>query len=539
MAMRSRALLVSLVALACGAACKPRGAPTEKGQGNAGSGGGTLRVHMEAEPPSLNPLVEHDAWTLWLTLGAVYDPLVREGKAPGSFTPALAASWDQPDDRTLHLVLRRDVTWHDGHPFTVDDVIGTFDRLRDPGVSPDARADFDAVVSVEKKGEAEVVLKLGRPAPLLLQGLARLAILPAHLFGEGDLRKQPASRAPVGTGPFRFVSWQAGQKLVFERAPRAWDRKAKIERLEVIVARDREAAFELARRGAIDLLWQLTPSQVDRVAGDAALAGYRVVPWHLRRYGFIVWNTARPGLGDRRVRRALSMLVDRKRYLDVAYRGRAVPVTGPYPLDADSYDKTIAPWPFDPARARALLDEAGVKDTDGDGLRELPGAREPFRLAFLYNAGSPTLSPLVTLLQEDFKKAGVTIEAVPVDWAVMLDRLRKHAFDASSLLWVMQPVQDNYKEFHSSQAERGQNYGEWKHPEADRLLDALRMTPLGPARVALDRAFHRLVHEEQPYTFLGNPEIDSLVSTRVHGYAPRAADLGFTDLWLDPSDAGR
>ena len=107
------------------------------------------------------------------------------------------------------------------------------------------------------------------------------------------------------------------------------------------------------------------------------------------------------------------------------------------------------------------------------------------------------------------------------------------AFDVSALQWKMDLVQDNSKEFHSSQASGGQNYGSFKHPEADRLLDALRTVPIGDDRVRLDHAFHRLVHEEQPYTFLGNPEVDSLVAGRVHGYAPTAAGLGFASIWVD------
>src|SRR5439155_21262056 len=99
-------------------------------------------------------------------------------------------------------------------------------------------------------------------------------------------------------------------------------------------------------------------------------------------------------------------------------------------------------------------------------------------------------------------------------------------------------VQDDYKEFHSSQADGGQNYGSFKHPEADRLLDALRLTPIGPERVRLDHAFHRLVHEEQPYTFLGNPEVDSLVAARVHGYAPDATGLGLASIWVDGPGPG-
>ena len=491
--------------------------------------GGTLRLHMEAEPPTLNSLVEHDTWTRWITLDAISEPLLRQ-TAPGSFSPALATAWTAPDPRTLRFTLRPGVTFHDGSALTPEDVIATLDRARGPSAAPDVRADFDALRSVEKTSDREVVLHFDKPQPLALQALSQLAILPAHAFGEGDLRSQPASRAPIGTGPFRLVEWTTGQRIVLARSASYWGQRPHLDRIELLIVRDREAAFELFRRGALDVLWQLTPSQVDRALAEPDFAAARIVPWQLPRYAFIVWNVKSPGLGDRRVRRALTLLTDRTRYLQVAYRGRALPVTGPYPLGSPSYDPSITPWPFDPARARALLDEAGVRDQDGDGMREVDG--QPFRVTFLLSAGSPTLEPLVTLMQEDLQRAGIVLQAAPSDWAAMLSRLRRHDFDASSLLWVMQPVQDNWKEFHSSQVDRGQNYGSFKSPEVDRLLSALREAPIGPERWQLDRALHRAIHEEQPYTFLGNPEIDSLVGAGVRGYAPGAGGLGFSSLWI-------
>ena len=493
--------------------------------------GGTLRLHMEVEPPSLNPLVEHDAWTSWLTLGAIYDPLVRQDPVSGELRPALASAWELVDERTLRLTLREGVTWHDGQPFSADDVVATFDRLQDPSASPDARADFAALERVEKRSATEVVLHFARPAPLALQSLAFLAILPAHRFVAGDLRAQAASRAPVGTGPFRFVEWQPGQRIVLARAPRPWGPPAHVERVEVRIVRDREAALELARRGELDVLWQLSPSQVERAESDARLSSSRLVGFYLPRYVFVVWNTRRPGLADKRVRQALTMLVDHERWARLVYKGRARVVTGPFPTGSPSLDKNVIPRPFDPERARALLEAAGVRDSDGDGVREIDG--KPLRLSFLALAGSPTTEQLATLMQEDFKRAGVLLDVEPTDWAAMLSRLRKHDFDLSSLQWVMRPVQDNYTLFHSSQAEAGQNYGAFKSPEVDRLLDEARATPMGPERERLDRALHHAVDEEQPYTFLGSPEVDSLVSARVRGYAPDAAGLGLADIWLD------
>ena len=492
--------------------------------------GGTLRVMVEAEPPTLNPLVEHDAWTTWIALGAIYEPLVREDGVTGALTPALAIRFDAPDDHTLHFALRQGVSWHDGKPFTIDDVVATFELLRAPGASADQRVDFVDLSSVERTSPSEVTLHFSHPAPLALRGIAHLPILPAHLFNTGvdlDLRRVPASRAPVGTGPFRFVSWRPGEVITLEKNPRYWGDAPHIDRIELRIVGDKEAAWELARRGELDLLWRLAPSQL----ASPPPTGMHLVTWRLPTYSFVMWNLRQPGLGDPRVRQALTLLTDRARYLKVAFHGRATEVTGPFPLDSPSYDRTIVPWPFDPPRARRLLDEAGVRDRDGDGVREVDG--KPFHITLVYPAESRSIEPLATMMQEDFKRAGILLDVAPTEWATMLDqRLRKHAFDAASFQWNMQPVQENYDVFHSSQAASGQNFGGLRDPEVDRLLDQLRRTPLGPARIALDHRLHRRIHDLQPYTFLGCPEIDSLVADRVHGYSPSVNELGLSKLWI-------
>jgi peptide/nickel transport system substrate-binding protein len=549
-ARATAAVVACCLALASGGCQRHAPGGVDHRPGAAASGprdGGTLRVQMEVEPPTLNPLVEHDAWTVWLTLGAIHEPLVRQDPSTGAFQPALAASWQEEGATRYRFRLRAGVHFHDGSPLTADDVVATFARLREPGVAAERREEFADLTAVDKIGPDAVELRFGRPAPLALQAIAHLPILRAHAFSEGgDLRAQPESRAPVGTGPFRFVEWRAGERIVLARNDGYWGRRAHLDRVELRVVRDRDAALELLRRGELDLLWQVPPAQLDRLPAAAApspspsgagqsadpLASMHREAWYLPRYSFVVWNTRHGPLGDRRVRQALALLTDRARYLATALHGRGKPVTGPYVPGSPGYDARIAPWPFDQARARALLDEAGVVDRDGDGVREAGG--QPLRLAFLLQAGSPTVEPLATMMQEDFRRAGVALDLVPVDWATLLDRLRKHAFDAAALSWVLQPVQDNRPLFHSSQASGGQNYGGFRDPDVDALLDEIRGMPPGAARAELERRLHRLLHEAQPYTFLVAPEIDSLVAPRVHGYAPGPDGLGFAGMWIDP-----
>jgi len=136
-------------------------------------------------------------------------------------------------------------------------------------------------------------------------------------------------------------------------------------------------------------------------------------------------------------------------------------------------------------------------------------------------------------MKEDFARAGIDLELATVDFAVLLERLRSHSFDVSSLQWTMSLEQDNYNMFHGSQADKGQNYGAYKSAAADALLDQIRQTADDPARHALDRKLHALLHQEQPYTFIAAPEVQTMESPRVHDLRPSTDGFNLAQAWVE------
>lgn len=496
-------------------ACPPSGCPALDDAPPVD--GGELVVHVEAEPAILCDLVEHDAWSRWILENQLVETLLVQDPWTGAITPRLAAKWEATAEAlTLHL--RPGVKWHDGQPFSSGDVAFTIARARDPAVGADQRSDFDPVSAVETPDASTIVLRLARPAPFLKQALAHLSILPEHLYKTAkDLRRAEASRAPVGTGPFRFVSWRQGEELVVERNAGYWGDKPHLERIRFRFVRDRQVAYELYLRGEIDVLWSVPPNHLDDARADARLAGHRLLAWTPRAYYFVVFNTSRGRLGDARVRRALSMLIDRARFDKIAFAGHARAITGPYVPGTPSYDASIAPPPFDPPAARKLLDEAGVKT---------------LKVTFLATAGSRSSEQLATLMKEDFAKAGVTLDVATVDFAVQLDRLRHHAFDLSSLRFFLSLEQDNWYLFHSSEAAGGQNYAAWKSPAADALLEQIRQTADDEQRHALERKLHRLVADEQPFAFISMSEVETLLAPRVHRLVPSEDGFNFATAWV-------
>lgn len=480
--------------------------------------GGTLRVAMEAEPPSLNfQLDPLDAWGKRLH-ELVYNNMARPNPKTWEHEPELAERWEVSDDRlTFTFYLRRGVKWHDGEPFGADDVIFTFTTLLNPTVKAMAMRTFlEPIEKIEKVDAFTVRFKLKRPYWLAFDAIAEIYIYPQHVFAKGDFNTHPANRAPVGTGPFRFVHWRTGDEVLYERNPEFFGGMPHLERIVFKYVPDPTVRLQMVRRGEIDLVMRLTPQAWKSIGEDRPFAEsfwrLRHVPSSLQWVG---WNNQRPMFQDPRVRRALTMLLDRDDIVQNLRLGLDSPTVSWFYPGAKEYNDKIEPWPYDPKAAAELLAQAGWRDTDGDGLRDRDGA--PFTFTFSYPANSPFYEQLAGLMAGEFRQAGIEVKTARLEWAVFTERLRQHEFDACSLLWQVEPRTDPYQIWHSSAAAGGSNFIAFANREADELLVAARAEFDEEKRTAMYRRFSEILHEQEPYTLLFNRYNLSLVSKQFGG----------------------
>lgn len=496
--------------------------------------GGEVTFGADAEPPSLNFMIDPDAWILRITRRTVYEALLRP--TGSGYAPELAERHEVSADGRVHtFTIRSGVRWHDGKPFGVDDVRFTLDRLMDPKVRAAAqRSELGGLEKWEVVDRSTLRLVFDRPRATHLQALAGLHVLPRHVFQTGDLNRHPANRAPVGTGPFRFERWTPQREIVLARWDGYWDaaRAAHLDRVAFRFQRDRTLLWQLLRKGEVDFLYRLLPDQQVEVHESPDFArgkGFRYLDWLGTDYVFFLYNLRRPYLADRRARQALTMLMNRQAYVPKVTRGFARLITGPHWSATPAYDETIPPWPHDPARAEALLDELGWR-RGPDGVRARDGVR--FQFGLLVPAGSRVTEQLATLVQQDLKRAGIVMELAPIDWSVFGERVRKHAFDATAYLLNNDLEQDVYDVFHSSQSEDGLNAGFFADPEVDRLLEQIRGTLDAGARNALQRRLHRLLHEAQPMTFWFTSAQTAVYSDRLRGVYPSVPFFPVRDMWI-------
>lgn len=483
--------------------------------------GDWLIVHLGAEPGTLNPVTATDAYSGRVN-DYIYESLLRRDPKTLELVPVLAESWEISEDRlTYTFHLRKDVRWQDGTPFTARDVLYSFERINDPAVdAAHLRNYYRDIEKLEILDEHTLRYRYRMPYFRALEFCGGIPIVPAHVFKEGDdFNQHPIGRSPLGTGPYRFVRWDTGKEIVLERNEAYWGTKPHIKRIVFKIITDNTVALHVLKKGGLDLM-SLRPIQWVKQTGSARFQErFQKLKYYLPSYTYIGWNQRKPYFDDRRVRRAMTLLLDREMILQRLLFGLGTVVSGTFYVNSPEYNKSVTPLPYDPNQARALLKEAGWEDHDGDGVLDRDGV--PFRFEFLISAGSLFAEQLATILQQNLKNVGILVTIRKLEWAVFIQKIQSHEFDACTLGWSLGWETDPYQLWHSSQADKGSNFIGFQNAEADRLIEEARREFDPVKRRALYHRFHEILHEEQPYTFLFTLEAMVAVDRRfenVHVY---------------------
>lgn len=471
--------------------------------------GDWLVSRLGAEPAHLNPLLDTaDAYVSQMTEG-VFESLLERDYETLELKPLLAESYEISEDHLSYTFkMRKDATFSDGTPVTAQDVIFTFDTIRDPkNETADLRNYYQDVEKAELLDDYTIRFTCNKPYFRHLDMLSGLPAFPKHIYGTGDFNTHPNNRQPVGSGPLVFDSWETNQQIAFKRNDNYWrkDKQPHIGRRVYKIITDDNAAFQVLERQELDLMGMVPEQWVNRTNRPEFEAKFNKLEYwapsgYVGAYSYIAWNERTPRFEDKRVRRALTMLLNRQLILDKIFYGLGKVVSGGAASTSSEYDTSIQPWPFDPEAAKKLLDEAGWTDSDQDGVRDKNG--QPFTFEFLMPAGSHEIEQMATVYKEEIERAGIQMTVRPLEWATFLQNLTQRKFDAITLSWAIPVDQDPYQVWHSSQTEKGSNYPGFKNEEVDRLLEQARTEFDRGARNKLYKRWHAILHEEQPYTFL-------------------------------------
>ncbi len=451
----------------------------------------------------------------FLFYGLIFDGL--SGTGPNyAVIPWLATSWSStPDHRHWDVNLRREVTWSDGAPFDSRDVVFTWKTMLDPKAAYAYAGQFAYIERVTAQGPYRVHFDLSNANALFtVQGLGA-PILPEHILGKIPASQQRLSsfgQHPIGTGPYVLAGWHHDDTVTFVRNPHWWHGPAKIARIQFRIVLNNEARIDAMVDGSADLATSMAPADYRTLKTIAPKLTYFHVPDLYSR--FIMSNDTVPGLSDLSVRRAMMYGWDRRAVADGLYHGDVVVNDSltPWALARWHTDK-VAHYPYDAARARAVLDAAGWR-LGLDGVRRRGNVRLAFTLK--NSTGDAVLSDVCAAFQADMRAIGISIEIQRLDYATFVEQTSALHYQLALTGWGGVTDPDEFTFLDSSQiVPIGNNETGYRNARVDRDLRAGLKTFDEARRRALYDDYQRVISATLPVLWGYDETFSAAYSPRV------------------------
>ncbi|HET7320960.1 MAG TPA: ABC transporter substrate-binding protein, partial [Longimicrobiaceae bacterium] len=499
----SRALSTLLVLLtaACGGGEGGGGGAAVEGPP---ANGGTAVLGVLTDFSGLNPVTNTSILTYDVMKQALFTPLVMHD-AKLEPQPYLAKSWELTDTSVV-FHLRDDVMWHDGEPVTAEDVKFTFDLAKNPTTASLLGSAYLAQVKSATVIDPHTIrFSFEAPHSQALEDFW-WAPLPKHLLKDvspENLAQAPFNQHPVGSGPFRFVSWTHNQELVLAADtafPEGLGGRPRLDRVVFRIIPEPTTMLTELVSGGIDFAgYTLLPDQAVQLKNQS---GIDVRHATSREFTYLGWNNDRPQFEDPQVRRALAMAINRPEIIHALLHDYATEAVGMIPPWSPMYSE-VEPLPYDPAAAKQLLTQSGWTDTNGDGIVEHGG--QPLRFTILVNSANQLHKDIGTVIQQELRKLGADVQISTVEFQTLLKQHKARNYDAVISNWTL----DNFKVdptplFSCEQAHTpgSANRAGFCDPVIDSLITRGVRTTAPAAAKQIWARFTKELQQRQPVTFL-------------------------------------
>lgn len=502
--------------------------------------GGTLTYTFQPEPPALSTIAT-TAVPVAIASTKIFESLLEYTGKELTPKPGLAESWSlSPDHTTYTFKLRPGVLWQDGKPFTGADVKFSIEKIILP-LHARGKTYFGQLEGIETPDPLTVVIKLKKPVPFFLKAFqpTEAPMFPEHILANTDLSKFRQSdfmQHPVGTGPFELKEWKKGSYIIFERNAHYWKKgHPYLDRIVMRTIPDDNGRVVALQNGEVDLapMNTIPASSVALLEKNPNLVVSHEGAEGLGPVAGLIVNLDRKPLGDLKVREAISMALDRKKIIDVMFFGQGSPAKSPI-ITANKVfsDPNLSDYKFDPARAKALLDEAGYP-VKANGYRftidyaSLPYGSSWQRLGEYVKLALGNVGIEVTLQNQDM---GSWLKRVFGQWDYGLASTFMHDYADPSIVFG--------QEFASSAIQKGGTFNNamnYRNPHLDELLkSAIVETDLEKRRQMYSEA-EKIVHNDLPEIFVMDMFYTSIWNKRVHGIITNGISMysNWDSVWVE------
>ena len=521
---------------------------TLTGCGGSGSdeSGSSIIIGQSSEVASLNPMIQPrtpDSNVQCL----IFDYLVIPDENL-NYVGDLAESWDISDDGTVYTFhLQEGVKWHDGEDFNADDVVFTLTALASPeytggnegrvmsivGASEYQAGTADSVEGIKKIDDYTVEITLASPNAAFLSNMY-VAMLPEHILGEespADWGNDDFNRAPIGTGKYKFVEWEAGQYISLERNDEYFGTMPSIENVVVQFGADTTLVAALLN-GEIDVLYNLPATEIENVE---AVDGVGVYNYEMMSVYYIGLNQLDPDLSDLRVRQALAYALDKQTIVDTVYGETATVANDIFPDNHWSHNPDVTVYEYNPEKAMALLEEAGYTMNASTGYYEKDGQT----LHLTYDMSTSTDGRQVAaLIQQYWKAIGVEMEVIEQDFATLAyskllpnnatEETTAESFQCYTLGFGVEADPEEYNAYLSTSTGAGSwNFIHYSNPQVDELFQQQLLETDPDARADCFHQIAQIISDDVPWIPLYNKATSTGLSDRVQNFTADFRGINF------------
>ncbi len=520
------------------------GAPPQEAPSDSPMDGILHKVYsfQGVDPKGLNFLIENAADVsedireyVNPTLGA------RSPVDPARFYGILADRIEITDNYQEYTIyLKEGLKWHrpavdwsnpryewlnKDHPVTASDIKYTLDLILNPQVQASHLANYyQDIEYVKVVNERTLIIRWKKKTYQSVSFTLGLWPTPEWLYGyDEDGKPFPKETSglkfnehwynnrAIGCGPYEFVKWDQGVLIQLKRNDEWVGTLPPIKEVNYLMVQDKNQQLLKFQSGVLDI-HELPVSQYrEKILDSPADSPYRNGTYKVHTvnemvYRYIGWNADHYLFTDKKVRKAMAHAMNREAVIQNVLYDLATLTTSNFFRFSPAYDKSVQPIPYDLQKASELLDQAGWRDTDGDGIRDkkINGQKRDFEFPLLVYGHRPEVKSWSTVFKEDLYRIGVVCNLVSTEWSVMLKKMEERDFIAYTGGWGLDFDGDPYQIWHSSQADlpKSSNRVGFRSKEADEIIEKLRETFDPEERIRLQHRFHKLVHEEQPYLFM-------------------------------------
>lgn len=491
--------------------------------------GGHITYGTFADARILNPILHSDSPSKKVT-SLIFDSLVTVHPPDGRVVGLLAESWQQSaDGLTYTFKLHSGVRFHDGTELTADDVKFTYEAILDEGINSPRRATIGAALagpdSIVVKDPYTIEFRLKETYAPFLTTVPIYGILPKHLLGDkkgADFNGADFNRGPIGTGPFRFKEWVTDSHIILEAHADYFRGRPRIDQFVHKVVKDSTAVAAQLKTGEIDYA-EFQPAMLEELADVPHLAITKFDDFSFLFYTYQLDPKSTTLFQDKTVRQALLYGLDRQSIVDAVLFGQGVVADSIFPLVSWARDPSDNPsYPYDPDRARQLLDQAGWIPGPDD-IRVKDGQKLAFTV--YTNTGNTVREAVTTIMQEQWKEIGVQVTPKKEEWTALVSRLTESNDFEIALVgfsWTFDP--DPSPVWSSKSQQGGLNFNGYSNPVVDKLLDDALKVADREQRKASYKEIDQIVLDDLPTPILFYEKQLYAVNTRVQNLKPNAFD---------------